>query len=203
MNHNNKGVLIVISGFSGSGKGTVIKELIKNPHYALSVSATTRQPRIGEVEGVHYFFKNKDEFLSMIKNNELLEWAEFCNNYYGTPKQYVEKQLAKGKDVILEIEVQGALQVKQLFPECILIFLTPPNLKILKQRLEKRGTEDIFIIEKRLQRAKEELDYIHGYDYIVINDVLTETILKVQNIVQAEHCKTIRNQSLIRDLKGE
>jgi len=201
--NSHKGILIVISGFSGSGKGTVIHELMKNPRYALSISATTRKPRVGEEEGVHYFFKSKQEFQSMIEHKELLEWAIFCDNYYGTPRQYVEEQLFNGKDVILEIEVQGALQIKEIFPECVLVFLTPPSFDILRQRLEQRKTENASIIEKRLYRAKEELEFMYDYDYIVINDILSETIINVKNIIQAEHCKTARNQIFIEKLKGE
>ena len=148
--NNTKGIIVVISGPSGSGKGTIVNELIKNEQYALSISATTRKPRIGEKEGIHYFFMSKEEFLEMINKEELVEWAEFCDNYYGTPKSYIEDKINKGKDVILEIEVQGALQVKKIYPEAILIFIIPPSLTELKNRLLKRGTETSEIIEKRL-----------------------------------------------------
>lgn len=198
-----KGILILISGFSGAGKGTVIRELIKDTRYAFSISATTRQPRVGEEEGVHYFFLTREKFTEMIGKNEFLEWAEFCNNYYGTPKKYVENQLLQGKDVILEIEVQGALQVKEIFPECVLIFITPPTLKELQHRLESRGTEEISVVQQRLCRAREELTYMQDYDYIVINDILEDTIEIIENIVVAEHCKMSRKGYIIEKLKGE
>ena len=148
--NNTKGIIVVVSGPSGSGKGTIVSELIKNEQYALSISATTRKPRLGEEEGIHYFFKSKEEFMDMIEKRELVEWAEFCDNYYGTPKFYVESKMNEGKDVILEIEVQGALQVKKLYPEAVLIFIVPPSLKELKNRLINRGTESSEIIEKGL-----------------------------------------------------
>ena len=157
---NKKGLLIVVSGFSGSGKGTVMKELISRyDDYSLSISATTRKPREGETNGKEYFFLTKEEFESMIDNNDFVEWAEYVSNYYGTPKRYLEEQLSMGRKVILEIEIQGALKVKEQFPEALLIFMTPPSYSVLKERLIGRGTEDIDTVNKRLNRAIEEAEF--------------------------------------------
>ncbi|HHW66761.1 MAG: guanylate kinase [Epulopiscium sp.] len=201
--NNNKGIVVIISGPSGSGKGTIVKEMIKDDKYALSISVTTRSPRVGEEDGVHYFFKSKQEFEEMIHKGELIEWAEFCENYYGTPKSYVEKMLREGKDVILEIEVQGALKVKESNPEAVLIFIVPPSLTELKNRLVGRGTEKEEIIEKRLKRALEELDMIEKYDYLVVNDSIKDAAEKIHTIVEAEHLKANRNLDLIEKIKME
>lgn len=201
--NNNKGIVVIISGPSGSGKGTIVKEMIKDDKYALSISVTTRSPRVGEEDGVHYFFKSKQEFEEMIHKGELIEWAEFCENYYGTPKSYVEKMLREGKDVILEIEVQGALKVKESNPEAVLIFIVPPSLTELKNRLVGRGTEKEEIIEKRLKRALEELDMIEKYDYLVVNDSIKDAAEKIYTIVEAEHLKANRNLDLIEKIKME
>ncbi|MBM7685510.1 guanylate kinase [Defluviitalea raffinosedens] len=201
--NNNKGIVVIISGPSGSGKGTIVKEMIKYDKYALSISVTTRSPRVGEEDGVHYFFKSKQEFEEMIHKGELIEWAEFCENYYGTPKSYVEKMLREGKDVILEIEVQGALKVKESNPEAVLIFIVPPSLTELKNRLVGRGTEKEEIIEKRLKRALEELDMIEKYDYLVVNDSIKDAAEKIHTIVEAEHLKANRNLDLIEKIKME
>ena len=151
-----EGILIVVSGFSGSGKGTIMKELLQRyDNYALSISATTRQPREGEVDGREYFFKTREEFEKMIAKDELIEYAKYVNNYYGTPKAYVQEQLHAGKDVILEIEIQGALKVKEKFPETLLLFVTPPTASELKKRLVGRGTESMELIEQRMLRACE------------------------------------------------
>lgn len=181
-----KGVLAVISGFSGAGKGTLMKKLIEKYQYGLSVSATTRTPRAGEVHGREYFFLSKEEFEQMIKNKELIEWAEYVGNYYGTPKTYVEEQLAQGKDVILEIEIQGALQVRDIFPDVSLVFVTPPTAKELKERLVNRGTEDIAIIDKRMSRAIEESKFMPQYDYIVINDKLEDCVEELHQLIKKE-----------------
>ena len=157
----NKGILIVVSGFSGSGKGTIMKRLLeKYDNYALSVSATTRSPRPGEEDGRDYFFRTVEEFEKMIAKDELIEYAKYVDNYYGTPRAYVEEQLQSGKDVILEIEIQGALKVKEKFPETLLLFVTPPSAKELKNRLVGRGTESMDVIEFRMNRAKEEADQV-------------------------------------------
>lgn len=194
---NKKGLLVIVSGPSGAGKGTVVSELIKNKSYALSTSITTRQARKGEIDGVHYFFKNKEEFKKMIEKNELLEYAEFCDNYYGTPMFYVEEQLEKGKNVILEIEVQGALKVKERYKEAILIFLTPPNITELRNRLEKRATETLEKINMRMKRAKEEIKLIDKYDYIVINNIVEEAVCSINNIVNTEKMSAKRHIDLI------
>ena len=201
--NNTKGIIVVVSGPSGSGKGTIVSELIKNEQYALSISATARKPRLGEEEGIHYFFKSKEEFMDMIEKRELVEWAEFCDNYYGTPKFYVESKMNEGKDVILEIEVQGALQVKKLYPEAVLIFIVPPSLKELKNRLINRGTESSEIIEKRLRRALEELEFINDYDYLVINDCIEQAVMDINTIIKAEHLKVNKRMSLIEKFKEE
>ena len=156
---NTHGILIVVSGFSGSGKGTIMKELLKRyDNYALSISATTRAPSEGETDGREYFFKTREEFEKMIAKEELIEYAEYVNNYYGTPRAYVEEQLTAGKDVILEIEIQGALKVKKKFPDTLLLFVTPPSAEELRKRLIGRGTETMEVIEQRMQRAIEESD---------------------------------------------
>ncbi len=201
---NKKGLLVIISGPSGAGKGTVVTELIKNKSYALSTSITTRKAREGEIDGVHYFFRDTKDFEKMIKEDCLLEYAEFCGNYYGTPIFYVEDQLQQGKNVILEIEVQGALQVKEKYKEAILIFLTPPNINELRNRLEKRATETIEKINMRMKRAREEIKLINKYDYIVINSVVEEAVDNVNNIVISEKMSAKRHTDLINKfLEGD
>lgn len=179
------GVLTVISGFSGVGKGTIVKKLVAEQGYALSISATSRGPREGEVHGREYFFLTREEFHSMIENDGLIEWAEYVSNFYGTPKSYVEERLAEGKDVILEIEPQGALKVKAQYPEAVLIFIVPPSAKELEKRLIGRGTEAAEVINKRLKRAAEETTFISNYEYIVVNDDLDEAVNDIHNIIQA------------------
>ncbi|WP_317368064.1 guanylate kinase [uncultured Tyzzerella sp.] len=194
---NNKGLLVIISGPSGAGKGTVVSELIKNKSYALSTSITTRQAREGEIDGIHYFFRGTEEFKKMVEKNELLEYAEFCGNYYGTPMFYVEEQLQQGKNVILEIEVQGALQVKERYKEAILIFLTPPNISELRSRLENRATETLEKINMRMKRAREEIKLIDKYDYIVINKIVEEAVDSINKIVESEKMSAQRHIDLI------
>ncbi|MBE6022386.1 MAG: guanylate kinase [Cellulosilyticum sp.] len=186
----NKGLKIVLSGPSGSGKGTIVKELIKDEQFLLSISATTRSPRQGEEEGVHYFFKTREAFEGMIAQNELLEYAEFCGNYYGTPKAFIEDSVKNGKDVILEIEVEGAMQIKKIYPEAVFIFVVPPSLTELESRLVGRNTEAREVIEQRLARAKEELALYTQYDYVVVNDRLVEAIDEIKCIVRAEKLKS-------------
>ncbi len=199
-----KGVLVIVSGFSGAGKGTVMKGLMgKYDNYALSISATTRKPREGETNGKEYFFKSVDEFEKMIKNNELIEYACYVNNYYGTPREYVESQLEAGKDVILEIELQGAMKVKEMIPDVVLIFITPPSAAILKERLVGRGTEDMDTINARLKRAVEESVFMDKYDYLLINDQLDECIEKLHNVIQTEHHKVNRNIDKINSIKED
>lgn len=198
-----QGILLIISGPSGSGKGTIVEQLCKDDHFSLSISATTRQPREYEKDGVHYFFQTKEEFLAMRDNMELLEWAEFCDNYYGTPRKYVVEQLMEGHNVILEIEVQGALQVKKIYPDGVLVFLIPPNLEELGKRLTNRGTEDKDEINRRIHRALEELELVQEYDYVVINDTVAQAVEDIQSIVRAERMKCSRNQNIKKIFKGE
>ena len=197
-----KGLLIVVSGFSGSGKGTIMKQLLKKyeEQYALSVSATTRQPRPGEVDGREYFFRTTEQFEEMIGQDALIEYAQYVGNYYGTPKAYVEQQLAAGKDVILEIEIQGALKVKKKFPDTLLLFVTPPSVDVLRERLIGRGTEDAETVKKRLGRAIEEADGVEEYDYLVVNDTCVE---EVHSIIQAEKLRVSRNINFINEIKSE
>ncbi|GCD83405.1 guanylate kinase [Parageobacillus thermoglucosidasius] len=184
----------MLSGPSGVGKGTVRKALFSQPdinlHY--SVSVTTREPREGEVDGVDYFFKTREEFEQMIRENKLLEWAEYVGNYYGTPIDYVEKTLQEGKDVFLEIEVQGAMQVRKVFPEGLFIFLAPPSLSELEKRIISRGTESAEHIQNRLKAAKEELEMMDAYDYVVENDKVELACERIKAIVMAEHCRRER-----------
>ena len=183
-----KGILIVVSGFSGSGKGTIMKELLKQyDNYALSISATTRNPRPGEKDGREYFFKTVEDFEKMIAKEELIEYARYVDNYYGTPRAYVEEQLDAGKDVILEIEIQGALKVKEKFPDTLLLFVTPPSAEELKNRLVGRGTETMDVIEFRMKRAKEEALEMDRYDYLIVNDDLQECVEEMHHIFQGEH----------------
>ncbi len=205
---SNKGILTVVSGFSGAGKGTIMKRLMeKYDNYALSVSATTRTPRPGEEEGREYFFRTVEEFEKMIAKEQLIEYAKYVDNYYGTPRAYVEEQLEAGKDVILEIEIQGALKVKEKFPETLLLFVTPPSARELKDRLVKRGTESMEVILSRMERAREEAKGMDRYDYLVINDVLEDCVDEVHRIIQGEHRKSFRNMDFIekmrQELKGE
>lgn len=197
-----KGVLLIISGPSGSGKGTIVEQLVSELGYCVSISATTRNPRPNEKDGIHYFFKTKEEFEKMIDNGELLEHAAFCGNYYGTPKKYVEEQLESGKNIILEIEVQGALQVKKKYNDAVLIFTMPPTLTELRRRLEFRGTETKEVIYARINRAEEELEFLPDYDYIVINDTVDEAVKDVDCIVKAERMKCSRNPELKNKFKG-
>lgn len=201
----NKGILTVVSGFSGAGKGTIMKELMNNysDTYALSISATTRTPRPGEVNGREYFFVSTEEFENMIAQDALIEHAQYVNNYYGTPRDYVFEQLENGKDVILEIEIQGALKVKEKYPDTVLMFVSPPNAAELKKRLEGRGTEDAATIASRLSRAWQEAQGVENYDYFVINDVLDDCVKEVHAIIQNEHARAFRNQELIDTIKNE
>ena len=198
-----EGILMIVSGPSGSGKGTVVKEVVKEDNYALSISVTTRRPRPGENEGEHYFFRTKDEFKKLIEEDKLLEWARFCDNYYGTPLHYVQQQLKEGKNVILEIEVDGALQVKEKYPDAVLIFLMPPTIGELRRRLDRRGTESPEIIERRIRRAETELDLLSKYDYVVINDDINEAKEDILKIVDAEKMSVKRNNNIKRKFKGE
>lgn len=199
-----KGLLIVISGFSGVGKGTLVKKLVDSyDNYALSVSMTTRAPRDGEKDGISYFFVEKETFEENIANDGLIEYASYVGNYYGTPRAWVEEQLESGRDVVLEIEVQGALKVKEKFPEALLLFLLPPSAQELKRRLEKRGTETAEVIEQRLKRAREEAEYIGRYDFIEVNDDLYACMGRINGIVAAAHGWPSLNTETINTLKEE
>ena len=202
----NKGILLVISGFSGAGKGTVVEKLLKQyDNYALSVSVTTRDPRPGEEEGREYYFRTREEFRRLIEENMLIEYAEYVNNYYGTPKKFVEEQLALGKDVVLEIEMQGARQVKKQFPGAVLVFVTPPDFDELKERLTKRGTETPEVIESRLKRAAAEADAMEAYDYIALNerDLADECTAHIHEIVRSERSRLSNYRELVADIQKD
>ena len=198
---NEKGILIIISGPSGSGKGPVVEKLKADPSYALSISATTRQPRNYEQDGVHYFFKSTDEFKKMIEEGKLLEWAEFCGNFYGTPKDYVMGKLNEGLNVILEIEVQGAAQIKKIFPEAVTVFLIPPDKEELRKRLIGRGTEDMDTVEKRLKRASEEIELLPHYDFVVVNDTVENAVKRINTVVKAAKMGSQRYIDKIKEFK--
>ncbi len=202
---NGKGILIVVSGFSGAGKGTLMKELLSRypDTYALSISATTRSPREGEVDGREYFFISKEKFEKMIAKDELIEYARYVENYYGTPREYVEKKLDEGKDVILEIEIQGALKVKEAFPDTLLLFVTPPTAGELKSRLVGRGTETMDVIASRMARACEEAQGMDAYDYLIVNDKLDECVEEMHAIIQGEHHRSFRNKDFMKKIKED
>lgn len=199
-----KGLLLVISGFSGAGKGTVMKRMLElHKEYSLSISATTRKPRTGEVDGREYFFKTVEEFEKMIADDALIEHAQYVGNYYGTPKAYVEEQLDKGNNVILEIEIQGAMNIKRMFPDAVLMFITPPTAEELEKRLRGRGTEDEATIMARLSRASEEAEGVENYDYIVVNDEVDACVSRIHEIVLSEKKKAKYNLGLINNIKEE
>lgn len=188
-----KGILFVLSGPSGVGKGTVRKTLFKQADdLKYSISVTTRQMRPGEQDGIDYFFKTKEQFEQMIERDELLEYAKYVDNYYGTPKQYVEDMLNEGFDVFLEIEVQGALQVKEKFPEGVFIFLIPPSLEELKNRIVRRGTESKKLVTNRLKEAQKEIKMMYAYNYVVVNDDVYRAVDKINAIITSEHCRRQR-----------
>ncbi len=204
MKHTRKGLLLVVSGPAGVGKGTVNNALIKRHNdIRMSVSATTRKPRPGEIDGVHYFFKSDEDFQKMIDEDAFLEYMHvFDTNYYGTPKSFVVEELNEGRSVILEIDVHGAMRVKSVYPDAVLIFIAPPSMSELKSRLIHRGTESSEIIERRFQEAYHEVGYAGKYDYIVVNDVLDVAVTQAENIIIAERCKVSRNDELIEKLQG-
>jgi guanylate kinase len=199
---NNKGLVIALSGPSGSGKGTIVGRLGElDMNIRHSISATTRKPRVNETDGVNYFFKSDGEFDLLLKNGDLLEWDEYCGNRYGTPKGYIYETASAGKDIILEITVEGAFAVRKEFPDAILIFLLPPNIDELRKRIVGRSTESPDIIEKRLQQAKEEIRFAGDYDYVILNDNIEEAVDIFRSIITAERCRASRNKKLI-DLIG-
>ena len=204
--HKKRGLLIVLSGPSGVGKGTVRKELFTQPNtnYEYSVSMTTRNPREGEVDGADYFFKSRDEFEQLIKEGGLLEYAEYVGNYYGTPLDYVNATLDAGRDVFLEIEVVGAARVREQVPDGLFIFLAPPSLTALEDRLIGRGTESADIIKSRVMKAREELEMMNLYDYVVENDEVQNACDRINAIVTAEHCRRERVEKIYKQmLKGD
>ena len=199
-----QGILAVVSGFSGAGKGTLMKELLRRyDNYALSISATTRSPREGEVDGREYFFVSKERFQQMIEEGSLVEYAQYVNHYYGTPKEYVMRQMAQGKDVILEIEIQGALKVKKRFPEALLLFVTPPSAEELCRRLVGRGTETIEVINARLRRAAEEASGMGAYDYLLINDDIDRCVEEMHSLIQLQHRRTVYHLEFLNRMREE
>lgn len=199
-----EGILVVLSGFSGAGKGTIMKALLERyEDYALSISATTRKPRVGEVDGREYFFVSKEQFMTMVEEDALIEHAQYVDNLYGTPKRYVKEQQAAGKDVILEIEIQGALKIKERFPEALLIFVMPPDAAELERRLTGRGTESPDVIRARLKRAAEEAVGIEAYDYILVNDQVDACVERLHQMIQVQHDRTSARLAFIDKVRQE
>ena len=202
--HKEKGILVVVSGFSGAGKGTIMKNLTqKYDNYALSISATTRAPRPGEEEGKSYFFVSKDRFEEMIDRDELVEYAKYVDNYYGTPRKFVEDCLNEGKDVILEIEIQGALKIKKKFPDSLLIFMAPPSAEELRARLIGRNTEDEATVNKRLSRAIVEAEGVEAFDYILVNADIDTCTEKLHNLIRASHDRAEVHLDLIEEIRKD
>ncbi len=199
-----KGILVVVSGFSGVGKGTLMKRLTeKYSQYALSVSATTREPRDGEVDGREYFFRSKEEFEELIKGGLLIEHAVFCDNYYGTPREYVEDQMSQGRDVILEIETQGARQVREKYPDALTLFVMPPDAQTLVERLKKRDSETEEGMESRLACAVREADCVDQYDYMIVNDDLEESVDQMHELIVSQHNLVSRNKDFAEQIRSE
>lgn len=200
-----RGLLIVVSGPSGAGKGTICRGLLKKKDdIIVSISSTTRQPRNGEAHGVNYYFKTKEEFESMIEQDEWLEYAQVYDNYYGTPKQFVIDKIQSGHDILLEIDIQGALQVRKKYPEGVFVFILPPNMQELKHRIIGRGSETAESLEKRFSSAYEEIDFIKKYDYYIINDELDKAVNTLVSIIDAEKCKVVDNiEELIAEIKED
>ncbi len=201
---NNKGLLFVVSAPAGCGKDTILEQVMaKSGNIGYSVSATTRAPRPGEIDGTHYHFMTREQFEQMIEDKTVLEYTEYCGNYYGTPKKAVENMLAEGKDVILKIEVEGAMNIKKLFPDCCLVFILPPSMQELERRLRKRGTEDEPTILRRTAQAREEINTAVNYDYFVVNDALEDAVDDLIAVIRAEKCRKERGLSLLAKIKGE
>lgn len=193
-----EGLLVVVSGPSGTGKGTLLNSIRqKENNIKFSVSATTREPRDGEVEGVNYFFKTHEEFDSMIKKGELVEWVKYCDNYYGTPKRCIEDTIKSGFDCLLEIEVEGALNIKSIYPDCVSIFILPPSFDELRRRIEGRGTEKPEAIQKRMEKAVKEMKFVDKYDYVVVNDDIEEAVNSIKCILASEKLKLCRNINIL------
>lgn len=198
---NKSGLLVVVSGPSGCGKGTVLKQLIENDdHVFYSVSATTRSPRVGEVDGVHYYFISKEQFEEKIASGGMLEYASYVGNYYGTPKQAVEEKCAAGYDVILEIEVQGAMQLREKCPDAVFVFIIPPSMEELEHRLVNRQTETHEVIQNRLNTARTELQFAPKYDYIVVNQTVEQAVSDIRAILQAEKCRSSRMENQLNEV---
>lgn len=197
-----KGLLIVLSGPSGVGKGTVRKAIFDHPNtnFRYSISMTTRNARVGEEDGIDYFFKSRDEFEKLIEEDKFIEYAQYVGNYYGTPVDYVKDTIESGNDIFLEIEVEGAKQVREKFPDALFIFLSPPGIKALQERLIKRGTDSNDVIERRINKAKEELRLMNLYDYVVVNEDVDEARRRIQCIVEAEHMRRDRVENKLRQM---
>jgi guanylate kinase len=196
-----EGILLVLSGPSGAGKGTICQALLRSyPGLNYSISATTRSARVGEQHGVNYWFVSREEFQNMIQNDELLEWAEVYGNFYGTPCRQVKELLSDGKDVVLEIDAQGATQIKNKFPQGVFVYIAPPSLDELANRIHKRGTDSLEVIKKRLSCANNELTYVHNYNYVVVNDEVQQATNKVAAIIDAEKCQVVRNSNIVEEI---
>lgn len=199
-----KGLLFVVSAPAGCGKDTILEQVLaKDDNVGYSVSATTRAPRPGEVDGTHYFFITRERFEEMIANGEVLEYTEYCGNYYGTPRKGVEAMLAEGKDVVLKIEIEGAMNIKKLFPDCCLVFILPPSMSELERRLRKRGTEDEPTIMRRIAQAKNEINAAVNYDYFVVNDDLDDAVNDLIAVIRGEKCRKERCLAMLDSIKGE
>ena len=196
----NKGLLIVVSAPSGCGKGTILSEVLKDDRFYYSVSATTRSPRLGEMNGVTYHFITKQDFEERIKNNAMLEYAEYCGNYYGTPKKEIDEMREQGKNVILEIEVQGAMKVREICPDAVFIFVLPPSVAELERRLKKRATETDDVIAQRVSQARSEIELARKYDYVVVNAALEDAINDFKTVIKAEELKVSNAQDLIDEV---